>query len=612
MPGGGEGIGMAVLERLTTRINIEMTGDTKKYLVSAKQGDRATRYIVAKLLNDGTAYTIPTGARVVFNARKPDGKHVYNTCTYSGSEVTVELTNQTLAAVGTAYCDIEVRTSDNTQLITTASFTIEIEKSMRNDAAIESTNEFTELEDRLAGHIKDITDTDNAVKKAEEARALAEETRKTAEDKRASAELSRETAETKRETAEDSRIITEEARKTAEDKRALAESSRETAETKRETAEDSRTTAEEARKTAEDKRALAESSRETAEDKRVSAELIRVTAEIEREEAIKNKLDTTGDTKDNIVTYTSEDAENPTSWTSMVLFKSKEKFSSLFNKISVMAKNVRYLYKLLGTTDISGYGDGTVTDIISKLETEKLGTIKAGSVETVAAGTGAIVSIDKSGTEATINFKIPKGDTGAKGDKGDTGDRGATGPAGPAGPKGDTGAKGDKGDTGDRGATGPAGPAGPKGDTGAKGDRGETGPTGPAGPSKISDSAAITSKGEYVLDAIEKNASVAGTLANQLQQVNSNLDNVNLLDVFYYFLDDAVDYINNFDNITHPIIFTHLENAPEDDNPAGSYWVFVLTLKRQQQSVQICFSIGANIIKFRTKDGENVTKWQQI
>ena len=452
---------MAVLERLTTRINIEMTGDTKKYLVSAKQGDMATRYIVAKLLNDGTAYTIPTGARVVFNARKPDGKHVYNTCTYSGSEVTVELTNQTLAAVGTAYCDIEVRTSDNTQLITTASFTIEIEKSMRNDAAIESSNEFTELEDRLAGHIKDIIDTDNAVKKAEEERVAAEKARETAEDNRASAELSRETAETERETAEDSR-----------------------------------TTAEEARETAEDKRALAELSRETAEDKRVSAELIRVTAEIEREEAIKNKLDTTGDTKDNIVTYTSEDAENPTSWTSMVLFKSKEKFSSLFNKISVMAKNVRYLYKLLGTTDISGYGDGTVTDIISKLETEKLGTIKAGSVETVAAGTGAIVSIDKSGTEATINFKIPKGDTGEKGDKGDTGDRGATGPAGPAGPKGDTG---------------------------AKGDRGETGPTGPAGPSKISDSAAITSKGEYVLDAIEKNASVAGTLANQLQQVNSNL-----------------------------------------------------------------------------------------
>lgn len=179
---------MAALERLTTRINIEMTGDTKRYLVSAKQGDKATRYIAAKLLNDGTAYTIPTGARVAFNVKKPDGKHVYNTCAYSGSEVTVELTNQTLAAAGTAYCDIEVRTSDNTQLITTASFTIEIEKSMRNDNAILSANEFTELEDRIAGHIKNINNTEAAVRRAEAARVTAENARVTAENGRVAAE----------------------------------------------------------------------------------------------------------------------------------------------------------------------------------------------------------------------------------------------------------------------------------------------------------------------------------------------------------------------------------------------------------------------------------------
>lgn len=172
---------MAALERLTTRINIEMTGDTKRYLVSAKQGDKATRYVVAKLLNDGMAYTIPTGARVAFNVEKPDRKHVYNTCSYSGSEVTVELTNQTLAAAGTAYCDIEVRTSDNAQLITSASFTIEIEKSMRSDDAILSSNEFTELEDRIAGHIKNINDTEAAVKKAEAARVRAENERVAAE-----------------------------------------------------------------------------------------------------------------------------------------------------------------------------------------------------------------------------------------------------------------------------------------------------------------------------------------------------------------------------------------------------------------------------------------------
>lgn len=175
---------MAALTKLTTNINLEMSGDTKRYLVSAKQGDKATRFIVARLLNNGEPYTIPTGARAVINITKPDGKHVYNTCSYSGSDVTVELTNQALAASGTAYCDIEIRTSDDSQVITSASFTMEIEPSQRNENAILSANEFTDLENRIAGHIKNIDDTDAAVKKAEQARATAENKRQENENTR--------------------------------------------------------------------------------------------------------------------------------------------------------------------------------------------------------------------------------------------------------------------------------------------------------------------------------------------------------------------------------------------------------------------------------------------
>lgn len=179
---------MATLTKLTTNINLEMSGDTKRYLVSAKQGDKATRYIVAKLLNNGEPYTIPIGARAIINIEKPDGKHVYNTCSYSGSEVTVELTNQALAASGTAYCDIEIRTSDNSQIITSASFTMEIERSQRDEKAILSANEFTELEDRVAEHIKNLDDTDAEVKKAESARVTAENARVKAENERQAAE----------------------------------------------------------------------------------------------------------------------------------------------------------------------------------------------------------------------------------------------------------------------------------------------------------------------------------------------------------------------------------------------------------------------------------------
>ena len=182
---------MATLTKLTTNINLEMSGDTKRYLVSAKQGDKATRFIIARLLNNGEPYTIPTGARAVINITKPDGKHVYNTCSYSGSDVTVELTNQALAASGTAYCDIEIRTSDDSQVITSASFTMEIEPSQRNENAILSANEFTDLENRIKGHIETIENTDAAVKKAESARVTAENKRQENENTRIQQEQQR-------------------------------------------------------------------------------------------------------------------------------------------------------------------------------------------------------------------------------------------------------------------------------------------------------------------------------------------------------------------------------------------------------------------------------------
>ena len=74
-----------------------------------------------------------------------------------------------------------------------------------------------------------------------------------------------------------------------------------------------------------------------------------------------------GDTTNNIVTFTSGDSPSPTAWTNIDSLATGEKHSSLFNKISTMIKNVRFLYKVLGTTDISTIGDGTVTGAVSTL-----------------------------------------------------------------------------------------------------------------------------------------------------------------------------------------------------------------------------------------------------
>lgn len=85
---------------------------------------------------------------------------------------------------------------------------------------------------------------------------------------------------------------------------------------------------------------------------------------------------TGGDTANNIVSFTSSDAADglASAWTTVSKLSSGEKHSSIFAKVSQMFKNVRYLYKMLGTTDISKIGNGTCTGAISSLSSS-LGNI---------------------------------------------------------------------------------------------------------------------------------------------------------------------------------------------------------------------------------------------
>ena len=73
------------------------------------------------------------------------------------------------------------------------------------------------------------------------------------------------------------------------------------------------------------------------------------------------------DTAKSYTTFTSNDNKSPTQWTEVELLTSKEEHQSMFNKISTMFKNIRYLYKVLGNTDISAIGDGTITGGLNTL-----------------------------------------------------------------------------------------------------------------------------------------------------------------------------------------------------------------------------------------------------
>lgn len=90
------------------------------------------------------------------------------------------------------------------------------------------------------------------------------------------------------------------------------------------------------------------------------------------------------DTAKSYTTFDSADNKNPTTWSDVELLTSKEEQRSLFSKISTMFKNIRYLYKMLGTTDISAIGNGTVTGGLNALNS------KLGNTDISAIGDGTV------------------------------------------------------------------------------------------------------------------------------------------------------------------------------------------------------------------------------
>ena len=125
--------------------------DVASYLcpptVYAKQNDKGTRFVEAALLDNGAPYTIESGTTARIRILKPDNTAVYNIATISSNIVTAELTSQALAAYGIAIAEIGLFKGE--QILSTFTFYIRIERSAVDDSAIESTDEFTVLEQAI-------------------------------------------------------------------------------------------------------------------------------------------------------------------------------------------------------------------------------------------------------------------------------------------------------------------------------------------------------------------------------------------------------------------------------------------------------------------------------
>lgn len=130
--------------------------------IQAKQGDTA-RYLLFKILDNGVPFSL-VNRNVRSYAVKPDGNKIFNNLSIIDAEgglAELLLTEQMLAVPG--WLNMELVIYESQDILSTSKFTIDIIAGLRDDAAIESANEFNALNeafiivDQYGRELKDAT-----------------------------------------------------------------------------------------------------------------------------------------------------------------------------------------------------------------------------------------------------------------------------------------------------------------------------------------------------------------------------------------------------------------------------------------------------------------------
>lgn len=125
------------------KINLEINKDLYDP-IKVKQNDTA-RYLLFNLLDNRVPFSLENKTVRVYGV-KPDGTKVFNNLTIvnaQGGLAELQLTSQMLAKSG--WLKLELVIYEATDILSTIKFDIDVIASLRNDAAIESTNEFSAL-----------------------------------------------------------------------------------------------------------------------------------------------------------------------------------------------------------------------------------------------------------------------------------------------------------------------------------------------------------------------------------------------------------------------------------------------------------------------------------
>ena len=135
------------MDALTLRVNLDCLRKDSQAIINAKVGEANGRKVVFTLYEGRTAFFVPDGASVIFRAQKPDGTILYNNCVIDDGKVEYTITSQTVAVAGVYACELQI-VSDG-RIIYSPYVTLNVMDNLYADTEVESSNEFTELENAL-------------------------------------------------------------------------------------------------------------------------------------------------------------------------------------------------------------------------------------------------------------------------------------------------------------------------------------------------------------------------------------------------------------------------------------------------------------------------------
>ena len=136
------------MERVEHRIKLNLMKAGLQGQAIVKKADSDSRKINIYLSSTAGSFNMSDIASAILRAEKPDGKVMFNSCTVCEDRLEYIITTQTIAATGTVTCEITL-TSKSGQVLVTPRFEIIVADIIYSDSEIESTNEYTALEEAI-------------------------------------------------------------------------------------------------------------------------------------------------------------------------------------------------------------------------------------------------------------------------------------------------------------------------------------------------------------------------------------------------------------------------------------------------------------------------------